>query len=59
METSLKKSSDIRRNNILQLVLALVIIILINIIGSFIFTRIDLTTEKRYFLVVINKETPS
>lgn len=50
METSLKKPSDTRRNNILQLILALIIIILINIIGSFIFTRLDLTTEKRYSL---------
>jgi len=50
METSLKSHTDIRRNNIIQLVLALVIIILMNVIGSFIFTRFDLTTEKRYSL---------
>jgi ABC-2 type transport system permease protein len=50
MGTSLKSHTDIRRNNIIQLVLALVIIILINVIGSFIFTRFDLTTEKRYSL---------
>jgi ABC-2 type transport system permease protein len=50
METSLKSHTDIRRNNLIQLVLALVIIILINVIGSFIFTRFDLTTEKRYSL---------
>jgi ABC-2 type transport system permease protein len=50
METSLKSHTNIRRNNIIQLVLALVIIILINVIGSFIFTRFDLTTEKRYSL---------
>ena len=50
METSLKSHTNIRRNNIIQLVLALVIIILMNVIGSFIFTRFDLTTEKRYSL---------
>jgi ABC-2 type transport system permease protein len=50
METSLKSHTDIRRNNLIQLILALVIIILINVIGSFIFTRFDLTTEKRYSL---------
>jgi len=50
METSLKTKTDIRRNNIIQLVLALIIIVLINVIGSFIFTRIDLTSEKRYSL---------
>ncbi|NTW25170.1 MAG: gliding motility-associated ABC transporter substrate-binding protein GldG [Lentimicrobium sp.] len=50
METSLNTKTDIRRNNIIQLVLALLIIILINVIGSFIFTRIDLTSENRYSL---------
>ncbi len=50
METTLKSHTDIRRNNIIQFVLALVIIILLNVIGSFIFTRFDLTTEKRYSL---------
>ena len=34
----------------MQLLLALVIIILVNIISSFVFTRIDLTAEKRYSL---------
>lgn len=50
METSQKTKTDIRRNNITQLVLALIIIVLINVIGSFIYTRLDLTTEKRYSL---------
>ncbi len=37
------------------MILALVIIILINIIGSFVFTRIDLTAEKRYTLSLVTK----
>ncbi|HOI87528.1 MAG TPA: hypothetical protein PLV51_06675, partial [Lentimicrobium sp.] len=50
MSTSKPTNRDIRRNNILQLTLGLIIIILLNVIGSFIFTRFDLTTEKRYSL---------
>ncbi|PKP04185.1 MAG: gliding motility-associated ABC transporter substrate-binding protein GldG [Bacteroidetes bacterium HGW-Bacteroidetes-9] len=56
METSQKTKTDIRRNNITQLVLALIIIVLINIIGSFIYTRLDLTTEKRYSLSASTKK---
>lgn len=44
------KKRNIRRSNIIQLVLALVMILLINIISSFVFTRVDLTAEKRYSL---------
>lgn len=50
MSTAKSTNRDIRRNNILQLTLGLIIIILLNVIGSFIFTRFDLTTEKRYSL---------
>ncbi len=49
-------NKDIRRNNVLQLVLGLVIIILLNIIGSFLFTRFDLTSEKRYSLSSSTKQ---
>ncbi|MCF8369169.1 MAG: gliding motility-associated ABC transporter substrate-binding protein GldG [Bacteroidales bacterium] len=45
-----KVKKDIKRSNIAQLLMGVVIIILINIIGSFLFTRIDLTAEKRYTL---------
>jgi ABC-2 type transport system permease protein len=38
----------IKRHNIFQLVLALIIIVLINIISGFAYKRIDLTSEKRY-----------
>jgi len=44
------KKKDIRRNNIVQLLLGLLIIVLLNVIGSFLFTRIDLTAERRYSL---------
>jgi len=44
------KQKDIRRNNIIQLVLGLVIIILINFVGYHVFTRFDLTAENRYTL---------
>jgi len=41
---------DIKRNNILQVGLGIVVIVLVNVIASFVFTRIDLTAEKRYSL---------
>lgn len=44
------KKRNIRRSNIIQLVLSLAIIALVNIIGSFVFTRLDLTSEKRFTL---------
>ena len=45
-----KKKKSLKRNNITQIVYSLIIIILLNIIGSFVFTRIDLTAEKKYSL---------
>ena len=44
------KKKNIKRSNIIQLIFAMVIILLINIISSFVFTRVDLTAEKRYSL---------
>jgi ABC-2 type transport system permease protein len=41
---------QLKRIHILQLAISLAIILFINIIGSFLFTRIDLTEEKRYSL---------
>jgi ABC-2 type transport system permease protein len=46
--TNTKK--NIKKSNITRLMLALVIIVLVNIISSFVFTRVDLTAEKRYSL---------
>ena len=48
--------SNIQRNQLIQLIAGLMIIILANVIGSFIFTRIDLTAEKRYTLSDATKE---
>lgn len=56
MEKARNKRKDIRRSNIIQLVLGVVIILLVNIIGSFLFTRLDLTSEKRYTLSPATKE---
>ena len=47
---SVKKKKNIKRQNLIQLGLSLVFIILLNIVGSFVFTRFDLTSEKRYTL---------
>ncbi len=44
------RKPNIKKNNITRLILALVIIVLINVASSFLFTRIDLTAEKRYTL---------
>jgi ABC-2 type transport system permease protein len=43
-----RKSS--KRNNLIQVGLGLMILILVNVISGFVFTRIDLTAEKRYTL---------
>ena len=48
--------NSVKRANLTQLVLGFVIIVLINIIGSFVFTRFDLTSEKRYSLSDVTKE---
>lgn len=44
------KSKDIRRQDLLSFVLLLLITFTLNIIGHYVFTRIDLTSEKRYTL---------
>ncbi len=44
------KSTRILQGYILQLITVLVVIMAVNIIGSYIFTRFDLTNEKRYTL---------
>lgn len=47
---SLFSRKNVRKANIFQLVIAFLFIIIINIIGSFLFYRIDLTAEKRFTL---------
>lgn len=44
------KKSNVRRQNLLSLGLSLLIIIAVNMIGSRYFTRVDLTSEKRFTL---------
>jgi ABC-2 type transport system permease protein len=50
------KKKSIKRGNITGLLLGLAIIVLINVISAFIFTRIDLTAEKRYSLSPATKK---
>jgi ABC-2 type transport system permease protein len=47
---------NIRKNSFVQLAIGLAIIILLNIIGSFAFYRLDLTAEKRYTLSPSTRE---
>jgi len=49
-ENNKKQKKDPKFDNLAQLGAGLLIIVLINIIGSFVFTRFDLTSEKRYTL---------
>ncbi|HLO90651.1 MAG: gliding motility-associated ABC transporter substrate-binding protein GldG [Chloroflexota bacterium] len=44
------RKRDVRFDNIVQLIAGLIIIVLLNVIGSYLFTRFDLTSEKRYTL---------
>jgi ABC-2 type transport system permease protein len=50
------RRKNIRRNNITQLLLALAVIVLVNVISAFVFTRIDLTAERRYSLSPATKK---
>jgi ABC-2 type transport system permease protein len=50
------KKKNIKRSNITQLFLGIIILLLINIIAGFIFTRLDLTAEKRYSLAPATKK---
>lgn len=57
IEISMKaKKKDIKKVNIIEFTLILVAIIVINIISSFVFTRFDLTSEKRYTLSDATKQ---
>jgi ABC-2 type transport system permease protein len=50
------KKKNIKRSNIIQLFLGIVILLLVNFIAGFIFTRFDLTAEKRYSLAPATKK---
>ncbi|MBQ3738632.1 MAG: gliding motility-associated ABC transporter substrate-binding protein GldG [Bacteroidales bacterium] len=45
-----------KKNQIITFLVTLVIVVVVNIIGSFVFTRFDLTSEKRYTLSNTTKE---
>lgn len=49
-QPSTRGKRDNRRHNLIQLGLTLLIIVLVNLIGYQLFTRFDLTSEKRYTL---------
>ena len=48
LESSQKK--NVKRSNILYLVAGVLIIVFVNVIGKYVYTRFDLTAEKRYTL---------
>ena len=52
-----KHKKNIKRQHFLQLVLVIIIIVIINVISDSIFTRFDLTNEKRYTLSDATKKT--
>lgn len=52
----INQRKNLRRAAWLQLVLGIVIIVLVNVIGSMVFTRFDLTSEKRYSLSPATKD---
>ena len=50
------KRKNIKRHEISSLIITLIIIVLVNIIGSYVYTRFDLTSEKRYTLSDTSKD---
>jgi ABC-2 type transport system permease protein len=51
-----KKKRNIRQAEIIQILLILAGIVIVNVISSYLFTRFDLTSEKRYTLSDATKE---
>lgn len=49
-------NEKIRRHNIFEIVAVVAVLVFVNIISSYIFTRIDLTAEKRYTLSESTKQ---
>jgi len=50
------KRKNLKKNQIITFLVTVVIVVLVNVIGSFVFTRFDLTSEKRYTLSPTTKE---
>jgi ABC-2 type transport system permease protein len=51
-----KKKKGVKKQNITLFIYCFIIIILLNVISSFVFTRLDLTSEKRYTLSKATKK---
>ena len=51
------KRKSLKRNQIVAFLITIAIVVLVNVIGSYVFTRFDLTSEKRYTLSPTTKET--
>ena len=50
------KRKNLKKNQIVTFLVTVVMVVVINVIGSFVFTRFDLTSEKRYTLSNTTKE---
>ena len=50
------KRKSLKKNQIVTFLVTLVIVAVVNVIGSYVFTRFDLTSEKRYTLSPTTKE---
>ena len=50
------KRKNLKKNQIVSFLVTVVIVLVLNVIGSFVFTRFDLTSEKRYTLSPTTKE---
>lgn len=50
------KRKNLKKSQIVSFLATIVIVVVLNVIGSFVFTRFDLTSEKRYTLSPTTKE---
>ena len=50
------KRKNLKKNQIVSFFVTVVIVVVLNVIGSFVFTRFDLTSEKRYTLSPTTKD---
>ena len=50
------KRKNLKKNQIFAFLITVAIVVLVNVIGSYVFTRFDLTSEKRYTLSPTTKE---
>ena len=50
------KRKNLKKNQIVTFLITVAIVVLVNVIGSYVFTRFDLTSEKRYTLSPTTKD---